>query len=78
MDSHACGHYALLFLKAHARHQSFQEFLSHWNSQNVVLNDRRAGEMIQRLIKTELTRKDLSCKQSNVSRCAFCYLYDLQ
>ena len=78
MDSHTCGHYALLFLKAKARNQSFQEFLSQWNSQNLVLNDRRAGEKIQRLIKTEMFRKELSCKQSNVSRCAFCYFYDLQ
>ena len=78
MDSHTCGHYALLFLKAKAKHQSFQDFLAQWNSQNLVLNDRRAGEKIQRLIKTELTRNDLSCKQSNVSRCAFCYFYELQ
>ena len=78
MDSHTCVHYALLFLKAKGKHQSFQDFLAQWNSQNLVLNDRRAGEKIQRLIKTELTRKDLSCKQSNVSRCALCYFYDLQ
>ena len=78
MDSQTCGHYALLFLKAKAKHQSFQDFLLQWNSQNLVLNDRRAGEKIQRLIKTEVTRKDLSRKQSNVSRCAFCYFYDLQ
>ena len=78
MDSQTCGHYALLFIKAKAKHQSFQDFLPQWNSQNLVLNDRRAGEKIQRLIKTELTRNDLSCKQSNVSRCAFCYFYELQ
>ena len=78
MDSQTCGHYALLFIKAKAKHQSFQDFLPQWNSQNLVLNDRRAGEKIQRLIKTEVTRKDLSRKQSNVSRCAFCYFYDLQ
>ena len=78
MDSQTCGHYALLFIKAKAKHQSFQDFLPQWNSQNLVLNDRRAGEKIQRLIKTELPRKDLSCKQSNVSRCAFCYFYELQ
>ena len=78
MDSQTCGHYALLFIKAKAKHQSFQDFLPQWNSQNLVLNDRRAGEKIQRLIKTEVTRKDLSRKQSNVSRCAFCFFYDLQ
>ena len=64
--------------KAKARNESFQDFLAQWNSQNLVLNDRRAGEKIQRLIKTQLSRKELSCQQSNVSRCAFCYFYDLQ
>ena len=78
MDSHTCGHYALLFLKAKDRNQSFLEFLTQWNSHNLVLNDRRVGEKIQRLIKTELSRKELNCKQSNVSRCSFCYFYDLQ
>ena len=78
MDSQTCGHYALLFLKAKARNESFQDFLAQWNSQNLVLNDRRAGGKIQRLIKTQLSRKELSCKQSNVSRCTFCYFYGLQ
>ena len=78
MDSQTCGHYALLFLKAKARNESFQDFLAQWNSQNLVLSYRRAGEKIQRLIKTQLSRKELSCQQSNVSRCAFCYFYDLQ
>ena len=75
VDSYTCGHYALLFLKAKARNVSFQEFLAQWNSHNLVLNDRRAGEQIQHLIKTELSRKDLSCQQSNVSRSCFCYFY---
>ena len=52
MDIHTCGHYALLFLKAEAKHQSFQDWLVQWNSQKLVLNDRRAGQKIQRLIKT--------------------------
>ena len=28
MDSQTCGHYALLFLKAKAKHQSFQDFFT--------------------------------------------------
>ena len=75
MDSYTCGHYALLFLKAKARNDSFQEFLAQWHCYNLVLNNRRVGEKIQRLIKTELTRSDLSRQQSNVSRKTFCYLY---
>ena len=41
-------------------------------------SDLGAGEKIQRLIKTQLSRKELSCNQSNVGRCAFCYFYDLE
>ena len=75
MDSYTRGHYALLFLKGKARNVSFQDFLVQWHSHNLVLNDIRVGEKIQRLIKTELTRSDLSCQQSNVSRSTFCYFY---
>ena len=75
MDSYTCGHYALLFLKAKARNVSFQDFLAQWHSHSLVLNDRRVGEKIQRLIKTALTRSDLSCQQSNVSHSTFCYFY---
>jgi len=71
MDSFTCGHYALFFLKAKARHVSFQDFLAQWHSHNLVLNDRRVAEQLQRLIKTELTRSP--CQQSNVNRRCFCY-----
>ena len=64
-------HYALLFLKAKARNASSQDFLAQWQSHNLVSNDRRVGEKIQRLIKKELTRSDY--QQSNVSCSAFCY-----
>ena len=73
MDSFTCGHYALFFLKAKARHPSFQDVLAQWHSNNLVLNDRRVGEKLQRLIKTELTRSD--CQQSNINRSTFCYFY---
>ena len=52
MDSHTCGHYALLFLRAKSKHHSFEDFLGQSNLQNLVLNDRRVGEKIQRLIET--------------------------
>ena len=64
MDSYTCGHYALLFLKAKARNVSFKDFLAQWHSHSLVFNDRRVGEKIQRLIKTELKRSNLSCQQS--------------
>ena len=75
MYSYTCGHYAILFLKAKARNVSFEDFLAQWHLHNLVLNDRRVGEKIQRLIKTELTRSDLSCQQSNVSYSTFYYFY---
>ena len=73
MDSFTCGHYALFFLKARVRHLSFQDFLAQWHSTNLVLNDRRVGEQLQRLIKTELTEY----QQSNVNRSSFDYFYQL-
>ena len=67
MDSLTCGHYALFFLKARARHASFQDFLAQWHSDNLVLNDRRVAEKLQRLIKTEVSEY----KQTNVNRSSF-------
>lgn len=40
IDSQTCGHYALIFLKARAHGNTFQDFLAQWNKQNLVLNDR--------------------------------------
>ena len=51
----------------------FQDFLAQWHSTNLVLNDRRVGEQLQRLIKTELTEY----QQSNVNRSSFDYFYQL-
>ena len=51
----------------------FKIFLAQWHSNNLVLNDRRVGEKLQRLIKKELTTSD--CQQSNVNRSTFCYFY---
>ena len=67
MDSFTCGHYALFLLKARARHVSFPEFLARWHSYNLVLNDRRVAEQLQRLIKLEVTEY----KQSDVNRTSF-------
>ena len=71
MDGFTCGHYALFFLKAKARHASFQDFLARWHSNNLVLNDKRVADQLQRLIKTELTE----FQQSNVNRSTFSYFY---
>ena len=67
MDSYTCGHYTLFFLKARARHVSFQDFLAEWDSDNLVLNDRRVADKLQRLIKTEVSEYN----QANVNRVSF-------
>lgn len=75
LDSQTCGHYVLMFLKAKARGCTFQEFLSRWNSYNLVINDRRVAQDLKRLIKEELydtLNGSPSRGQSSVSRCAFC------
>ena len=61
-----------MFLKAKAHGSTFGDFLGQWNKKNLVLNDSRVAQSLKRLIKEELHQTDLSCKQANVSRGAFC------
>ena len=73
MDSQSCGHYALFFLKARAQGRSYQEFLSPWSCDNLVLNDHKVAEQLKRVIKQEL-QDELDAQpdgQKNVSRQAF-------
>ena len=67
VDSYTCGHYALFFLKARAREISFRDFLAEWDTENLVLNDKRVADKLQRLIKTEVSEY----KQTNVNRGSF-------
>ena len=53
MDSKTCGHYALFFLKARARGQTYQDSLGRWSIDNLVLNDRKVAEDLKRVIKRE-------------------------
>ena len=71
LDTFTCGHYAILFLKARARNQSFEDFLQPWSNDNFVLNDLKAGEAIDRLIKKELFMQDLKGTQSCVTKARF-------
>ena len=66
-DSYTCGHYVLFFLKAIARQHSFRDFLAEWDTENLVLNDKRVADKLQRLIKTEVSEY----KQTNVNRASF-------
>ena len=45
LDSMACGHYALQYLKAQANGMDLSEFLSLWSDTDFVENDRRVGRM---------------------------------
>ena len=54
MDSQTCGHYVLFFLKARAQGRSYQEFLSQWSCDNLVLNDHKVAEQLKQVIKQEL------------------------
>ena len=67
MDSYTCGHYVLFFLKARAKQVPFREFLAEWDSDNLVLNDRRVADKLERVIKTEVSEY----KQTNVNRVSF-------
>ena len=66
-DSYTCGHYALFFLKARAQQISFRDFLAEWDTDNLVLNDKRVADKLQRIIKTEVSEY----KQTNVNRSSF-------
>ena len=73
MESQTCGHYALFFLKARAQGRSYQEFLSQWSCDNLVLNDHKVAEQLKRVIKQEL-QDEVDARpdgQKNVSRQAF-------
>ena len=41
LDSQACGHYALQYLKAKVSGVDLLNFLSRWSKNNLVLNDAR-------------------------------------
>ena len=55
-NSNACGHYALLYLKAKSRGQSLEEFLSKYTEGDFVDNDRRAGLQVEHWILDDLKR----------------------
>ena len=58
LQSQACGHYALLFLKARARGVSFDEFLANFSPHDLVANDAKVAQQIRALIKEELSEVD--------------------
>ena len=47
MDNQTCGHYALFFLKARAQGQTYQDFLGHWRTDNLVLNDHKVAQELK-------------------------------
>ena len=68
MNSQSCGQYALMYLKAKARGQSMQDFISLFKKGDFVFNDHLMGEMIKPLLNW--TVKNLKCcKQDNNRSC---------
>ena len=54
LNSTACGHYAVLFLKERARGQTMEEFLEGFFSYDFVGNDRMVGNQVRRLSVQDL------------------------
>ena len=54
LNSTACGHYALQFLKERARGRTMEEFLEGFCSYDLVGNDRMVGNQVRRLLVQDL------------------------
>ena len=64
LDSMACGHYALQYLKAQAHGVDLPTFLSFWSDTNFVGNDRIVGRMTDREVVNSLTPSEGQCNCS--------------
>ena len=70
LQSQACGHYCIQYLKAKARGIEFIDFLKQWDEKDLVENDRKVGQLIRDSIRDEL-----SVGQTNQScECTLCDL----
>ena len=47
LQSQACGHYCIQYLKAKAKGNSLIDFLAQWDEKDLVENDVKVGHMIQ-------------------------------
>ena len=68
MNSQLCGQYALMYLKAKARGQSMQDFMSVFKKGDFVFNDHLVGEMIKPLLNSRVENLKC-CKQDNNRSC---------
>ena len=68
MNSQSCGQYALMYLKAKARGQSMQDFISLFKKGDFVFNDHLVGEMIKPLLNSRVENLKC-CKQDNNRSC---------
>ena len=68
MNSQSCGQYALMYLKAKARGQSMQDFISVFKKGDFVFNDHLVGEMIKPLLNSRVENLKC-CKQDNNRSC---------
>ena len=68
MNSQSCEEYALMYLKAKARGQSMQDFISLFKKGDFVFNDHLVGEMIKPLLNSRVENLKC-CKQDNNRSC---------
>ena len=62
LNSTACGHYALMFLKERVRRRTMLEFVQRFSPHDFVANDRAVGRQVRRQIVKELnTLPSLQC-----------------
>jgi len=47
LESQACGHYCIQYLKAKAKGIPLSDFLKQWDEKDLVLNDVKVGQMIK-------------------------------
>ena len=67
LDSNACGHYALMYLKHKARGKTMNEFLNLFEARDYVTNDHRVGNKLERLIVNEMYVKTLGMNPNQQS-----------
>ena len=74
LDSMACGHYALEYLKQKARGVQLSDFLQPRHKRDFVLNDNRIAEMVENAVVADLktsqkTQSCVKCRDAHVANC---------
>ena len=68
LQSQACGHYCIQYLKAKARGVSFIDFLAQWDRKDLVNNDVKVGQTIHHSILDQVMEGQ-SCQSCECTLC---------